>query len=113
MAFPSYDLQGLSDHAQRRLGRQLETLTKDMGHITGSLKRFGVEAGTDFGQIAHDVAGEAMHQGGEVAKLVGQQALEAGKAIRRDPMPTIMAVTAMACLLRLVISSNRRRPTLH
>lgn len=113
MAFPSYDLQGLSEHAQHRLGRQLESLTKDVGHITESLRRVGLDSRSDFRHMAHDVADEAMHQGAEVARLVGQQAMHAGKAIRRDPMPTIMAVGALACLLSLMMSGSKRRPTLH
>jgi hypothetical protein len=113
MAFPSYDLQGLSQHAQHRLGRQVESLTRDVGHIADSLRRFGGGAGKDIGQIAHNVADEAMHQGAEVAKLVGEQAYQAGRAIRRDPLPTIMAVAGLACLLSLLMSSGKKRPTIH
>lgn len=116
----AYDLPFLDNHSQRRLNRQVSSLARDAGHITDLLARFTANArrdadgyARDAGHYAHDLADEAWHQGTVAAKVLGKQALRAGKAVGKDPVPAVVAVAGLACLLSLVTSagrSSRRRP---
>lgn len=80
----SFDLSHFTDNAQHRFGNQ-------------------------FSSLAHDLADGAMHQGAVAARVLGKQAWKAGKAVGRDPVPAIVAVAGLACLLSLVLSSGSRR----
>lgn len=101
------DLPFLSDHSQRQLSRQVSSLARDAGHISDLLARFSADARRDAGHLAHDLADEAWQQGAVAAKALGQQALRVGKAVRRDPVPAVVAVAGLACLLSLILASGR------
>jgi hypothetical protein len=110
----AYDLPFLDHHAQRRLNRQVSSLARDAGHITDLLSRFTANMRRDADHYAHDAghyaqdfADEAWHQGAAAAKVLGKQALRAGKAVSKDPVPAVIAVAGLACLLSLVMSSGR------
>ncbi len=113
MALASYDFQGMTEHAQKQLGRQVQELLRDAAHISATLGRFGADAGNGVGQMALEVADEAIHKGAKAARIVGRQAWRTGKAVREDPMPAVMAVIGVACLLNLVLSRSRRWETRH
>ena len=109
----AYDLPFLDHSTQRRLNRQVSGLARDAGHITDLLARFTATARRDADLYAHDFADEAWHQGSVAAKVIGKQALRAGKAVGKDPVPAVIAVAGLACLMALVTaagrSSQRRR----
>jgi len=115
----SYDLPFLDRHAQRRLDRQIAGLAREAGQISEALSRFSAQAQRDAGhyahdagryarEAAHDIADEAFQQGAIAARLVGKQAVRAGKAIGKDPVPAMVAVAGLACLLSLVLVSGRK-----
>ena len=104
-----FDLSHFSDTAQDRFGRQFSGLARDAGHLQQALSRFSDDARHDVGRVAHDFADEAMHQGAIAARVLGKQAWKAGKAVRKDPVPAVVAVAGLACLLSLVMSSGSRR----
>jgi hypothetical protein len=103
----AYDLPFLDHSSQRRLGRQVSSLARDAGHITDLLGRFTANARRDAQHYGHDLADEAWHQGAVAAKAVGKQAVRAGRAVGRDPMPAVIAVAGLACLITLVTASGR------
>lgn len=108
----AYDLPFLDHSTQRRIGRQVSSLSRDASHITDLLSRFTANARREAGQYGHDFADEAWHQGAVAAKVIGKQALRAGRAVGKDPMPAVVAVAGLACLMALVTSagsSSRRR----
>jgi len=115
----AYDLPFLDHSTQRRLNRQVSSLARDAGHITDLLARFTANARREGGHLAHDANGyahdfadEAWHQGATAAKVLGKQALRAGRAVGKDPVPAVVAVAGLACLMALVTSagnSSRRR----
>jgi hypothetical protein len=112
----AYDLPFLDHSTQRRINRQVSSLSRDASHITDLLARFTTNArregghyAHDAGNYAHDFADEAWHQGAVAAKVLGKQALRAGKAVGRDPMPAVVAVAGLACLMALVASSGNSR----
>jgi len=107
--FPGFELPHLSEHTQHRLGRQVASLARDAGHLSDALARYASSTRHDVGRIAHDVADEALHQGTAAAKVIGKQAWKAGRAVQKDPLPAVMAVAAIACVLRLVLSGPSRR----
>lgn len=116
----AYDLPFLDHSTQRRINRQVSSLSRDAGHITDLLSRFTANARRDAGHYANDAnhyaqdfADEAWHQGTAAAKVIGKQAVRAGKAVGKDPVPAVIAIAGLACLLALATSSgrasNRRR----
>jgi hypothetical protein len=117
----AYDLPFLDHHAQHRLNRQIASLAREanqisdvLGQFTRGARRDAAHYAHDAGHYAHDLTDEAWRQGAVAAKVLGKQALRAGKAVGRDPMPAVVAVAGLACVLSLVLASgrraNRRRP---
>lgn len=104
-----FDLSHFTDDAQDRFGRQFASLARDASHLSNALARYSNGARHDVGHFAHDVADEALHQGAVAARVLGKQAWRAGKAVRRDPAPTMAALIGIACLVSLVMTSNSRR----
>lgn len=104
-----FDLAHFTDDAQDRFGRQFSSLARDAGHLSDALNRYTSGARHDFGHVAHDLADGAMHQGAVAARVLGKQAWRAGKAVRKDPAPTLAAVVGLACLVSLVMASGTRR----
>lgn len=101
-----FDLSHFTDSAQDRFGRQFSSLARDASHLSDALNRYTNGARHDVGHMAHDIADEALHQGAVAARILGKQAWRAGKAVRRDPVPTVVAVAGLACLISLVMSSG-------
>ena len=104
-----FDLSQFTDDAQDRFGRQFSSLARDASHLSDALSRYTAGARHDVGHLAHDFADGAMHQGAIAARVLGKQAWKAGKAVRRDPAPTMAALVGLACLVSLVMASGNRR----
>lgn len=104
-----FDLSHFTDDAQDRFGRQFSSLARDASHLSDALSRYSAGARHDVGHFAHDLADGAMHQGAVAARVLGKQAWKAGKAVRRDPAPTMAALVGIACLVTLVMASGSRR----
>ena len=108
----AYDLPFLDSSTQRRINRQVSSLSRDASHITDLLARFTANARRDADHYGHEFADEAWHQGAVAAKVIGKQAMRAGKAVGTDPIPAVIAVAGLACLMALVTSagsSSRRK----
>lgn len=103
----AYDLPFLDNSTQRQISRQVSSLARDAGHITELLSRFTANARREAGHYGHDLADEAWHQGAVAAKVIGKQALRAGRAVRKDPVPAVVAVAGLACLMALLTSAGR------
>jgi hypothetical protein len=83
------------------LSRQLSGLRRDLSGASRSMTRYGSHA-------AHDVGDQLWHGGEMVARQLGRQAKKAGKAVKEDPVPAIVAVAGFALLLNLVLGRKRR-----
>lgn len=107
--FPGFELPHFTERNQDRLGRQIASLSRDAAHLSDALARYTTSTGHDLGRMAHDFADEALHQGAAAAQLIGKEARKVGRAVRKDPLPAVMAVTAIACVLSLVLSAPSQR----
>lgn len=105
----SFDLSRFTEDAQDRFGSKFSSLARDAGHLAEALNRHSRGARHDLGHYAHDFADGALQQGATAARALGKQAWRAGNAVRKDPVPTVVALAGMACLLSLVMSSGSRR----
>jgi len=103
----AYDLPFLDHATQRRIGRQVSSVARDAGQITELLGRLSDNARREAGHYGHELADEAWHQGTMAAKAIGKQALRAGRAVKKDPIPAVAAVAGLACLMVLVGASGR------
>src|SRR5687768_9609652 len=82
------------------LGRQLSSLRHDMAGVSRAVSKYG-------SHTAHDVGDQLWHQGEVVAKQIGRQAKKAGRAVKNDPLPTVVAVAGFALLLSLILGRKR------
>ena len=64
------------------------------------MSRYGAHTPNDIGE-------ELWHQGEIVAKQLGRQARKAGKAIKNDPVPAVVAVAGFALFLNLLLGRKR------
>ena len=105
----SLDLSHFTDVAQDRFGKQFSSLARDVRHLSDALARYTDHTRQDIGNIAHDFADGALQQGAVAARVLGEQAWKAGKAVRKDPVPAVVAIAGLACLLSLVMTASTRR----
>lgn len=91
------------DEAQDHLAHQLSGLSREVATIARAVQRFSAEAGHDAGHVAGNLVDEAWHQGERLAHGVRRQARHAGKAVREDPVPAIVAVAGLLLVLSLVL----------
>ena len=82
------------------LSRQLSSLRHDVAGVSRAVGRYGSHA-------AHDVGDQLWHQGEVVARKLGRQAKKAGKAVKEDPVPAIVAVIGFGLFLNLVLGRKR------
>ena len=55
----------------------------------------------------HEAADFVRHEGTAVAKAASHQAARAGRAVRADPLPTIVGVVGLALLASLLLGRRR------
>jgi hypothetical protein len=92
------------DVAQDEIVHHLGQLRRDVLALSGSAGRYGSQLQHGAGEL-----GEVLvHQGAAVARQLGRQAKRAGQAVQRDPVPTVVAVFGLACLLSLVLGRKAR-----
>lgn len=94
--------------AEEQLSQQVSRLGRDVAEISRAVQRFGADARHEAGTVAADLAGEAWHQGEIVARGLGRRARRAGKAVREDPVPAIVAVAGFMLLLNLLLGRKQQ-----
>lgn len=82
------------------IAHQISTLRREMTGLTRSATKQGVH-------VAHDLGDELWHQGEVVAREIGRTATKAGRAVKDDPLPTVVALAGFALFLRLVLGHKR------
>ena len=80
--------------------RQLSHLRHDLSGISRAVSRYGAHAASDVGD-------QLWHQGEVVARQLGRQAAKAGKAVKDDPVPAVVAVAGFALFMRLILGRKR------
>ena len=80
--------------------RQISHLRHDMAGVSRAVSRYGAHT-------ANDIGDQLWHQGEVVARQVGKQAVKAGKAVKDDPVPAVVAVAGFALFMRLILGRKR------
>ena len=80
--------------------RQLASLRHDVAGVSRAVARYGAHTANDMGD-------ELWHQGEVIARQLGKQAIKAGRAVKDDPVPAVVALAGFACFLRLVLGRKR------
>ena len=91
-------------HHLRRLRREVASLRSGAEHSAH-------DAGRAIGHVAHDLGETLADTGSAAVRSLGRKAVRAGKAVRRDPLPTVVGIIGLACLASLILSdggSSRR-----
>lgn len=93
--------------AQEQLAQQVSRLAREVGAMSRTVQRMSAETGREAGETASDLVGETLHQGEMLVRELGTQARHVGKAVRRDPLPTIVAVAGFLLLLSLALGRKQ------
>ena len=80
--------------------RQIANLRHDMAGVSRAVSRYGAHTAGDLGD-------QLWHQGEVVAQKLGRQAMKAGKAVKDDPVPAVVAVAGFALFMRLILGRRR------
>jgi hypothetical protein len=93
------------------LQRQVAELGARLGHSSHEARDAGSAFAHSARHLASDAASEighfARHEGAVVAREAAKQALRAGRAVKADPMPTVVALIGVAMIARLLAPSRR------
>ena len=101
-------LDRLDDRRTRRFTRDLQhqaLATRDLAQ--DQLQHFGRQAGEIAGHAAHQLADYGRHEGTVLAQAAAAQAARAGRAVRADPMPTIIGAVGVILLANLIFGRRR------
>jgi hypothetical protein len=90
------------------LGSSIAALRKDLAGLTRSFGSYGGHRLDDLQHGASDLARELQHQAPIVAREVGRYASTAGRAVRNDPLPAIVALGTAGLLYSLVFGRRGR-----
>jgi hypothetical protein len=82
------------------LSRQLSSLRHDVAGVSRAVSRYSAHTASDFGD-------QLWHQGEVVARQLGRQAIKAGRAVKDDPVPAVVAVAGFALFMRLILGRKR------
>lgn len=82
------------------IARQLSSLRHDLSGVSRAVSRYG-------SHTAQDVGDQLWHQGEVLAHKLGRQVRKAGKAVKADPVPAVVAVAGFALFLNLLLGRRR------
>lgn len=101
-------LDRIDEREARRVAKALtagaiETRDLAQDHLT----QFAQQARAIAEPRLHEAADYIRHEGTAVAKVAAHQAARASRAVKADPLPTIVGVVGIALLASLVLSRRR------
>jgi hypothetical protein len=101
-------LERIDEREARRVAKALtagavETRDLAQDHLT----QFARQARAIAEPRLHEAADYLRHEGTAVAKVAAHQAARASRAVKADPLPTIVGVVGLALLASLVLSRRR------
>ena len=101
-------LDRIDEREARRFGRALQTSavqTRDVAedHLTQLARQTRALAAP----VLHQAGDYARHEGAELARIAGKQAMRAGRAVKADPVPAVVGAIGLALLASLVIGRRR------
>lgn len=88
------------------LAQQVAALRKQVDQISHSVLSYSDHTLDDVQENAVAIAREVGHQGRVVARQVGHQANIAGKAVRDNPVPVIVALGTIALISALIFTRD-------
>jgi len=103
-------MANVTEHALSRiedLTRQLAHLRKELSGRVAPARKAGSHALHDAQHQAAELAQDLGEYGSHAAHLLGRQARQAGKAIKNDPVPLVVALGTFVLLSSLF--ARRRR----
>lgn len=92
--------------AQEGVLSQLSALRREISTLAGGLADLGARRLGDAGDGLTSFADEAKHRGAEIARLSARQAGAAARAVKDDPVPTIVALGTALLLIRLIFDRD-------
>jgi len=97
------------EHGGHDVAEQVTALREDVAAVAEALARLGGHSANRLGHNALDLAGQVSHQGAVAAREIGKQANMAGRAVRENPAPMLVALGTVALLAALVLSREASR----
>jgi hypothetical protein len=99
-------LEAVFQHRRQTVGDQFASLSQDVAQLARQVRRYAAPRVQDATHSAGDFAGDVMHQLEPLARDVAHRARVAGRAVRDDPVPAVIALGTFALIASLLLSSG-------
>lgn len=102
-------LESLFRPRRQSVGDQVASLSKEVADLARHVRRYARPRVQEAAHSAGDFAGDVIHQLEPLARGVAHQAKVAGRAVRQDPVPSVIALGTFALIASLLMSGSRGR----
>ena len=89
--------------APQSIGDQIASLSHEVARLASQTRRFAAPRVQEAAHTAGDFAGEVMHQMAPLARDVAHRARAAGRVVRDDPVPAVVALGTFALIATLLL----------
>jgi ElaB/YqjD/DUF883 family membrane-anchored ribosome-binding protein len=101
-------LERIDEREARRIGKAIAAGAMETRDLAGDhLTQFAQQARAVAEPRIHEAADFIRHEGTAVAKLAAHQAARASRAVKADPLPTIVGIVGVALLASLFLGRRR------
>lgn len=101
-------LESIFPRQRHSVGDQVASLSHDVSTLARQVRRYATPRVQDAAHSASDFAGDVIHQLEPLARDVAHRAKAAGRAVRNDPVPAVIALGTFALLATLLLSASYR-----
>jgi hypothetical protein len=95
------------DDPVSQLRRQVSSLRRQIDGLSREASRTGRHAASDLGDSASELFDDAWEHGRDAAQQIARQAAHVGTAVRKDPVPTLVAVGTLALVASILLARSR------
>jgi ElaB/YqjD/DUF883 family membrane-anchored ribosome-binding protein len=107
-------LEAIFPHRPRTVGDQIALLSEDVAALARQVQRYARPRVQDAAHAASDLAGDVLHQlqpmaraaihsANNARRAVSHQVKATGRAVRDDPVPTVVALGTFALIASLLL----------
>jgi hypothetical protein len=102
-------LESLFPRHRSSVSDQVASLSHEVAHLARHAGRYATPRIREAAHSAGDLAGDVIHQLEPLARDVAHRAKVAGRAVRQDPVPAVIALGTFALIASLLLSGGPSR----
>lgn len=88
------------------IAEQVLALREEISSLADAVARYSGHSANDLGHNALELASQVSHQGAVAARNIGRQANAAGRVVRDNPVPALVALGTVALIAALVFTRD-------